>query len=241
MHEILRSFHDETIEGFLSMIRFSFFAVAGAYPKIAERLLIIRQLWGPLKHITDILKYVRPSSSFPWKVEIHVIDTAVKLEKCGVPLPPLSPGGSWRYSVSKEDVPKWLSAIVETYEKLEDALLNESKTTCKDSLDRPHALEATMHLIVLHGLLQSRFMDYLCKDRWLNEDLLSHGESPKLHPCVTGRRCEHAVPRKPEPKSQKPGTPTNVYEDNTMWGLSDGEDSDWKLSPQALVVSETGW
>ncbi len=182
------------------MFKVSTFIVSSAYPRIAERLLIMRQLWDRWKHPMDLLKYgwIYLESPLPWTVNVYHLEAAIKLETCGVPRPERSPGGFFRYSVTQGDFRKWVDAFDSSYLKLEEALLDESKTACKDMPSSGDILTASVQMTVLNGLLQSGFMERLFEDWGFSHWISRECESRKYHPCATSEVCHHRAPRAPD-------------------------------------------
>ncbi|RDX48731.1 hypothetical protein OH76DRAFT_1404680 [Lentinus brumalis] len=200
IYAIYRSFQDGTLAGPESMFKVSTFVVFRAYTKIAERLLIMRLLWDRWKHPMDLLKYgwIYLECPLPWTVNVYHLEAAIKLETCGVPRPERSPGGFFRYSVTQGDFRKWVDAFDSSYLKLEEALLDESKTACKDPPSSGDMISASVQMTVLNGLLQSGFMERLFEDWGFSHWISRECESRKYHPCATSEVCHHQAPRAPD-------------------------------------------
>ncbi|KAI0697411.1 hypothetical protein C8T65DRAFT_755352 [Cerioporus squamosus] len=243
MYTVYRSFQDGTLKVSESGFKLFTFVVSQAYPKIADRLLIMRQLWKTWLHPNDPMDLfncasVYLESSLPWTVKVYHVETAIKLETCGVPRPERSPGGFFRYTVTGQDFSKWIDAFASTYRELENVLLHESKTAHKGPLSSGDVCIATVQLIVLNGFLQSGFMERLLKDWGFSDRVSGFGQSRTYHPCVASEDCEHPSPRPPVQEQPKAST--------TVVGSSsdDGEvpaDCDLSIDSEGSVSGDANY
>ncbi|KAI0050083.1 hypothetical protein FA95DRAFT_1556004 [Auriscalpium vulgare] len=143
------------------------------YPKIAGRMLHLykRQLWG--KHPIDVLESRLISGEpftltqgRPWTVYVNSAATLAKLQKYGISRP--SQADTVAYSVTAEEVPKWIRAFTSTYREIEGKLLNADRKSYKYPADVRDIGSAVIPLECLRGFLDSNFLRDLLQDEALS-------------------------------------------------------------------------
>lgn len=202
---ILRDFRAGSLSGLKSVLDFVMHIVRNTYPKLAARLLKIRELW--YRDVLEILDGLSEADfsalpDLPWTLDVFVMETVAKLDLCGIPHPPRPSDGPYRYSVTRDDIPKWISAVTSTCRKIEAALLivtvtdgNKRLYKLKQPPSPDDILTASVQLNVLHGLLGSGFLDRLLKP-WEMRSSLRREQTMLYIQCVStdNQACSHKVP-----------------------------------------------
>ncbi|KAI0037528.1 hypothetical protein FA95DRAFT_1614093 [Auriscalpium vulgare] len=178
---VIRDFQSSALpDTGVNVARFCWHYLSHGYPKIASRMLNLyrKQVWGrhPIAVLESRLESGEPfTQSEPWTIHVNGDITLEKLQEYGVPRPSEKLDAA-TYTVTAEEVPKWIKAFTSTYRELEKLfLIGQSpfseKSTFKDPPAQSDIAAAMLGIECLRGFLHSNFLKVLFEDKALSIDL----------------------------------------------------------------------